>query len=81
MALPDHPHFDDPHAQLERTLIDDYVRTLGFDPDELRGRGDAEARGVLRDASTYAATRLSEVESRAHYIHDIHNVGARGRAI
>jgi hypothetical protein len=74
MALPDHPHFDDPHAQLERTLIEDYVRTHGFDPRELRERGDAEARQVLRDAATYAATRLTEVESRAHYIHEIHHI-------
>jgi hypothetical protein len=73
MALPDYPHLDDPHAQLERSLIDDYVRTRGFDPDELRARRDAEARKVLCDASTYAATRLTEVESRAHYIHEIHH--------
>jgi hypothetical protein len=61
-----------PFAQLERVLIDDYVRSHGHDPEALRGRDDPEAHRLLADASTYAATRLTEVESRAHYVHEMH---------
>ena len=69
----DTPNVGDPFARLESTLINDYLRALGHDPDALRARSDSEARHLLAQASTYAATRLSEVESRAHYVHDIHS--------
>jgi hypothetical protein len=29
-------------------------------------------RKVLRDASTYAAGKLTEVEARAHFVHELH---------
>jgi hypothetical protein len=68
----DTPRLENAFAQLERSLIDDYLRMLGHDPDALRARGDREARRLLVDASTHAAMKLTEVESRAHYVHDIH---------
>lgn len=68
----DLPHLEDLHAELERTLISDYLRGLGHDPESLRDRDDAEAHLLLAEASTYAATRLTEVESRAHYVYDLH---------
>jgi hypothetical protein len=68
----DTPNVGDPFARLEHNLITDYLRALGHDPDALRARGDSEARTLLARASTYAATRLTEVESRAHYVHDMH---------
>jgi hypothetical protein len=69
----DTPSVGDPFARLETGLINDYLRSLGHDPEALRARSDTEARHLLTQASTYAATRLSEVESRAHYVHDIHS--------
>jgi regulator of protease activity HflC (stomatin/prohibitin superfamily) len=69
----DTPSVGDPFARLEAGLIDDYQRSRGYDPAALRARGDTEARRLLADASTYAAARLTEVESRAHYVHDIHS--------
>ena len=68
----DTPTVGDPFARLEQSLINDYLRGLGHDPAALRARGDTEARRLLTQASTYAATRLTEVESRAHYVNDIH---------
>jgi hypothetical protein len=70
---PDAPRLGDPFARLELGLIDDYLRSRGHDPGALRARTDAEAHRLLAEASTYAAARLSEVESRAHYIHDLHS--------
>jgi hypothetical protein len=68
----DVPRLEVPFAQLERALIDEYIRMRGHDPASLRSRVDPEARALLTDASTYAAARLTEVESRAHYVHEIH---------
>ena len=69
----DTPSVGDPFARLEQGLIADYLRALGHDPDALRARDDGEARRLLTQASTYAAARLTEVESRAHYVQDIHS--------
>jgi hypothetical protein len=69
---PDVPPIEEPLAELERRLIDEYIRRAGHDPDVLRARGDEGARKVLIEASVYAATRLTEVESRAHYVRDLH---------
>ena len=68
----DVPPFEEPLAELERRIIDDYIRGLGHDPDHLRASGDPSARKILADASTYAATRLSEVEARSHYVRVLH---------
>jgi hypothetical protein len=70
----DAPRLQDLHADLERTLINEYLRGRGHDPDRLRDRDDAEAHLLLTEASTYAAGRLTEVEARAHYVHDIHRL-------
>ena len=75
MALnlpPDAPRLQDLHADLERALINEFLRGRGHDPNALRDRDDAEAHVLLREASTYAAGRLTEVEARAHYVHDTH---------
>ena len=62
---------EDPQAQLERALMDEYIKLHGYDPESVRLRPEAEVMTLLEAASTYAAGRLAEFESRAHYIHDI----------
>ena len=64
---------EEPLAELERRLIDEYIRSAGQDPDVVRTKGDAASRQLLIAASTYAATKLTEVESRAHYVRDLHH--------
>ena len=68
----DVPPLEEPLAELERHIIDEYIRRLGHDPNVLRTSMDAGARRILVAASTYAATRLSEVEARSHYIRELH---------
>jgi hypothetical protein len=70
---PDTAPLEEPHAHLERRLIDEYLRGHGHDPDALRGRSDADAKRLLSAASQHAALKLTEVESRAHYVHDLHD--------
>ena len=79
MTAPDRPEspMHEPLAALEADLIDEYLRTRGHDPAALRVRTDAEARGLLRDASFYASMKLTEVETRAHYVQEIHRHGER----
>jgi hypothetical protein len=71
---PDAPRLRDLHADLERAFINDYVRGRGQDPVTLRDRDDPEAHLLRAEASTYAAGRLTEMEARAHYVHDLHRL-------
>jgi hypothetical protein len=61
----------EPLAELERELVAAYVAGTGRDIDQLRARDDAEAREILTQASTYASSRLSEVEARLHYLRSL----------
>jgi hypothetical protein len=69
---PDTTPLEEPQARLELAFIDEFLRSLGYDPADVRHRTDATARQLLTQASTYAATKLTEVECRARYVHDIH---------
>ncbi|MGH9258050.1 MAG: hypothetical protein ACRD3C_26105 [Vicinamibacterales bacterium] len=69
---PDVRPLEEPLAELERRLIDDYLRKAGHDPDALRARHDEEARKLLTAASVYAAAKLTEIESRSHYVRNLH---------
>jgi hypothetical protein len=70
---PDVPPLHEPLADLELRLIEEYLRSAGHDPDELRARHDEVSRRLLSAASTYAAARLAEIESRSHYVREIHD--------
>jgi len=62
---------EEPLAELERELISAYITGAGQDPQALRTRDDMEARQLLIDASLYACSRLTEVESRLHYLRSL----------
>ena len=63
---------EEPSAELERQLIREYVTSAGHDLRSLFARHDDNAKKILAEASSYATSRLAEVESRAHYIHKLH---------
>ena len=63
----------DPEGQLEQALIDEFLRARGLDSDAVRALSDEDAKRILTEASVYAATKLAEVDARAHYVHDIHS--------
>jgi len=62
----------DPNADLERALIDDFIRARGYDPARLHELPDEQRRVLQREASAHAAGRLTEMEARAHYIDELH---------
>jgi hypothetical protein len=70
----DRSALEDPLGQLERAFIEEFVRREGHDPLMLHDLPEPQRRALLKDASTYAAGKLTEVESRAHFVHDIHGV-------
>ncbi|MCC7243289.1 MAG: hypothetical protein IT180_15280 [Acidobacteria bacterium] len=65
---PSIPPLEEPQAELERRLITEFLTAAGHDPAALRARTDPEARDLLARASAYAAGRLTEMESRSHYV-------------
>jgi hypothetical protein len=67
------PHpMQDPEGPLEQALIAEYLRTQGHDSRSLENLPDLERRRLLQDASTYAAAKLTEVEARARFVHELH---------
>ncbi len=66
------PRLQDPAAQLERALIDEFLRTRGYDSHSVETLPDDDRKRLLQEASTYAAAKLTEVEARAHFVHELH---------
>ena len=64
--------FDAPFGRLERALIDMFLHARGFDAQKLAELPEQEREALLKEASTAASVKLAEVESRAHYLHEIH---------
>jgi hypothetical protein len=82
---PETPRREDPHAQLERALIEEYLRSQQHSLETLDQLPPDEAERLLQDASVYASGRLTEVESRAHLVDELHRapepVGAAWQAV
>ena len=81
----DDPIHSDPLAQLEQAFIVEFLQGRGHTLSSLHDLSGEAANRLLREASLYASGRLTEVESRAHFVTDIHDgtrpvpVGTRGR--
>jgi hypothetical protein len=69
---PDAQPLRDQTAHLEQAFIDEFIRLRGYDSASLRALPPADRHDILKHAATYAAAKLAEVESRAHYVHEIH---------
>ena len=62
----------DPEGPLEQALIAEFLRMRGHDAQSLNGLPEDERHRLLQDASTYAAGKLTEVEARARFVHELH---------
>jgi len=67
---------EEPQAALERAFIAEYLRAHGHDLATLHRLPADQVKGVLREAALHAASKLAELEARAHYIHDIHGASS-----
>ena len=72
----------DPHAELERALIAEFLERRGVSLAAMKELPDEDAAVLLKAASLYASGRLTEMESRAHLVEDLHRApqppGRRG---
>jgi hypothetical protein len=64
--------------QLERALIEEFMRARGYDPHKLSELPAQEREALLKEASVYASVKLTEVESRSHFLDEIHNSTRNG---
>ena len=69
----DVPRTADQIAQLEEAFITEFLERRGLTRSTLHDLPEAEAHAVMKEASAYASARLSEVEARAHYVHELHH--------
>jgi hypothetical protein len=70
-----------PQEQLAQMYIEEYLRTKGLTMKSVRELPEEQARKVMIEASTYAATKLCEVEKRAQMMSDLKGVtGASGQS-
>jgi hypothetical protein len=60
-------------SRLELALINEFVRAQGYDPLKLSDLPEPERTTLLKQASMYASARLAEVESRSHFLDEIHD--------
>ena len=70
--LRDSSSVGDPLSDLERAFIAEFLQQRGHTFESVQALPDAEAHALLQQASVYASGRLTEVESRAHYVEDMH---------
>ncbi len=68
----DTPPIEPLFGTLERSLIDEFVRAAGHDPHRLAELPEADRAKLLTEASIYASSKLTEVESRSQFVHDLH---------
>jgi diguanylate cyclase (GGDEF)-like protein len=66
-----------PFGELERSLIDQFLRARGYDPTRLAELTDAERSRVLTEASLFASGRIAEVESKSRFVAQMHDAPGR----
>jgi hypothetical protein len=61
-----------PEAELEKQLIEQYLLNQGYTLETVEQLSMEEHKRIMAGASTYASTKLAEVEDRAHLVHGLH---------
>jgi len=61
-----------PYAALERRFIKEFIECHSAEGRPFDGRPDRQDPRLVEAATLYASLRLAEIESRAHYVDDIH---------
>ncbi len=60
------------YAALEQAYIEQYLRSQNTSLKQLHELPEARRRELMREASSYASMKLSEVEARSHLIEEMH---------
>jgi hypothetical protein len=73
----DLPPQPDQNARLEEAFILEFLERRGYTLATLHTLAGPDAHRLLCEASAYASAKLAEVESRWHYVREIHAVTER----
>ena len=60
-------------APLETALIDEFLRTSGYDPSTVSSLPPAQRERLMKQASAYASGKLAELEERAQFLQELHD--------
>jgi|OpeIllAssembly_1097287.scaffolds.fasta_scaffold10422_3 hypothetical protein len=63
---------DDPEAKLAMVYIDEYLRGKGQTLESICNLPKDQAKQLMIEASTYAAIKLADVDTKSRMIKDIH---------
>ena len=66
------PPLEDPHAALERVIMDEFLTARGHTRHSVAELPASERVMLLTAAAEHASLRLAEIEARAHYVDKIH---------
>lgn len=69
---PDVSALEDPQGKLERAFIDEFLRSHGYHDSKRGELSDLQIERLMKQATAYASGKLSEVEARARFVHEIH---------
>ena len=72
MTADDRPALPRPESQLEEAFIAEFLRARGHDEVSMKALPAEERKHLLEEASVYAGGRLTEIEARAHFVHELH---------
>ena len=73
----DLPPQADQNSRLEEAFILAFRERRGYTLATLHTLAEPDVHALLCEASTYASAKLAEVESRWHYVREIHAVTER----
>jgi hypothetical protein len=63
---------EEPHAALERTYIEEYLRGKGHTLQSLHELPEEEAKLLMTEASVHASTKLAEMQTRSRLLEELH---------
>ena len=70
---PNAPLMGDISAPLERAFIEEYLKSQGYSLEMLDELSKKLRKKLMTEASRYASLKLEEIESRAHFVAEIHD--------
>lgn len=70
---------EDPEAKLATAYIEEYLHNHGYTLETICNLPKEQAKQLMIEASTYAAVKLAEVDTKARAIKEIHGAVGAGQ--
>lgn len=64
---------DNPKVMLEYMFISAYLNTKGYTLETIQELSLEEIKKIMTEACTFASVKLAEIETRAHFVQDMHD--------